>query len=801
MRGKLPSALFVVSLLANAALGADFRGGAQALPPTDPGIPPLRYTVPENVLNEMKRRGMEPPLDRQLKEPLPQPPPQFPLLPEEPPSDFELFVSGKIEIRESQLEHIRKSPSISFFPYHSAVPMGMIEVPVRILKDPVKGEPAKGEPAVLLPEGAESIGFLVGTVDDIADMFRLLGIKSSHSVNTDLRQFGYDLFSAPASTFAPADKVPVGPDYVIGPGDELRVAVWGKVDGQFDLTVDRDGQVAIPKVGVIGLSGLTFREAKEAISREFSKYYTGFEMNVVLGALRSIQVYVVGNARRPGAYTVSSLSTVVNVLFAAGGPSKAGSMRDIQVKRGDKTVTRLDMYDLLQKGEKGNDIRVMPEDVIYIPPIGPVIAIAGSVNVPAIYELKGDTTLRQGIRIAGGPSPLAFRGRARIERIADSSRQMVFESDLASAQGLDVPLQPGDIVTIFPVVRDKRVVRIAGAVQREGDYGASAGMTVKDLVSLSGGLTYYAYRREAELTRFELTPEGPKSRKIAVDLEAALEGDPGKNLALQENDYLFVRAVPEWRPKDKVTVSGEVLYPGVYTIHKGEKVSSLLERAGGFTDRAYLKGAVFTRERVRELSQRQIEEMADRLERELASSTVEQATALLSGEEAKIKQLEFQQKQAFLKTVRQAKAKGRIVISLQSPEKLRNTRDDFELEAGDTLTVPLNPGTVQVAGAVFNQTAFLYQGPRGIKGYVDSAGGYTENADSKRLYVLKVDGSAVRPQGGMFLFGADEVALDPGDTIVVPEKLDRIAWIREVKDITQILFQIATAAGVIVALF
>jgi protein involved in polysaccharide export with SLBB domain len=359
-------------------------------------------------------------------------------LPEERPSDFEIFVSGKIEITESQLEHIRKSPSISFSSYHAPVPMGMIEVPVRILTGPGRGEagtgsrePGKAQPGTF-PDGSTAIGFLVGTVDDIADMFRLLGIKSPVSVNTDLQQFGYDLFRAPASTFAPTDKVPVGPDYVIGPGDELRVTVWGKVDGRFDLVVDRDGQVAIPKVGVIGLSGMTFLQAKEAISREFSKYYTGFEMNVVLGALRSIQVYVVGNARRPGAYTVSSLSTVVNALFAAGGPSKTGSMRDIQVKRGDKVAARLDLYDLLQRGEKGNDIRLMPEDVIYIPPVGPVIAIAGSVNIPAIYELKGDTTLRQGIRMAGGLNPLAFRGRARIERISDFSRQVVFESELAS---------------------------------------------------------------------------------------------------------------------------------------------------------------------------------------------------------------------------------------------------------------------------------------------------------------------------------------------------------------------------------
>src|SRR3989304_2696360 len=202
--------------------------------------------------------------------------------------------------------------------------------------------------------------------------------------------------------------------------------------------------------------------------------------------LRTIRVYIVGNAERPGAYTVSSLSTIVNALFEAGGPSKTGTMRDIQVKRNGKTFVHFDLYDFLLKGEKKKDLRLLPEDVIFIPPIGPIAAIAGSAKNPAIYELKGEKTISQLIEMAGGLSDIAFRGRVQIERIIDNTRQVVFESDLAQANVMEV--QAGDIVKIFHIVQDKRVLRISGAVQREGEYGFSSGMTVKDLVSMAGGV-------------------------------------------------------------------------------------------------------------------------------------------------------------------------------------------------------------------------------------------------------------------------------------------------------------------------
>lgn len=650
-------------------------------------------------------------------------------------------------------------------------------------------------------------------VEESSEFEQYVSGKVLSTISTNISQFGYDLFRKPPSTFAPVENVPVGPDYVIGPGDGIRIAVWGKIEGQWNIVVDRDGNVSLPKVGILGVTGLTFKELKEVLYRELSKYYTGFEMNVSMGALRTIMVYVVGNAKRPGAYTVSSLSTLINALFEAGGPSKTGTMRDIQVKRNGKTIVNFDMYDFLLKGDKTKDVRLIPEDVIFIPPVGPLVGIAGNIKNPAIYELKGETKLIDLIYMAGGLTGVAFKGRVQVQRIKDHQFKTLFEGDLINIEKnveKNFALSDGDLVKIYSVVEIKTTISISGAVANPGEYGIVPGVTkVKDVISLAGGLLYYA-SNQAELTRVRVTQSGPQTERLVVELPKAMKDAPHHNLPLEINDYLFVRTVPEWRLYQTVTITGEVKFPGTYTIKKGEKLSSLIERSGGYTDKAYLRGVVFTRERVRELQQRQIDEMVDRLERELLSvGTAEVATAI-SPEDAKIKEFEIRQKREFVAKLRIVKAKGRIAIKIVQPELLKKTPYDIELEEGDSLFIPSNPQSVQVIGSVYNQTAFVYDKDKGVSSYIDLAGGYTENADEKRIYILKADGTAVRP-GGSFLgiswskdsnrweFGSHDI--EPGDTIVVPEKLERIAWMREVKDITQILYQIAVTAGVLIVVF
>lgn len=729
-------------------------------------------------------------------------------------SEFEQYISGKpIEITEKELEILKKFERITFQYTARNLPMDKIAVAVKVIQRLEReGAEEAGEKKIEVASIPTVIdaGYLVGSYDAITSGLKILGIKTPFTVMVNIRQFGYDLFRLPPSTFAPVDKVPVGPDYVIGPGDEIKITIWGRIEGQWSVVVDRDGNITIPKIGILGVTGLTFKELKDLLYKEFLKYYTGFEMNVSMGALRTIRVYVVGNAERPGAYTVSSLSTLINALFEVGGPSKSGSMRNIQLKRNGKTLVHFDMYDFLLKGDKRNDVRLMPEDVIFIPPIGPLVSIAGSVNNPAIYEHKDEKTISELIEMAGGLNTIAFKGRVQVERIIDNSHQVVFESNLDEIRDKGIKLQSGDVVKVFQVYHDKRVVRISGAVQSEGEYGFNMGMTVRDLISMAGGPKYYAYTKEAELTRVHITDKGPVTEKIKINLERALAGEPESNILLKEDDYLFIRTIPEWELYNIVAIIGEVKFPGVYTIKKGEKLSSLIERAGGYTDRAYLRGAVFTRERVRGFQQRQLGEMVDRVEKELLVTGATELATALTPEEARIKEIEVRQRREFVKKLKQVRATGRIAIRLDSPELLKKSSYDLELEEEDSLFIPSNPQTVQVIGSVYNQTAFVYDKGKDYSDYIDLAGGYTDYADKKRVYILKADGTAKKPGFGFIslLWNKDTKRwefsrkdLEPGDTIVVPEKLERIAWLREIKDITQILFQAAMTAGVIIKVF
>lgn len=613
----------------------------------------------------------------------------------------------------------------------------------------------------------------------------------------NLMQFGYKFFEEPAS-FQIDQKVPVPGDYLLGPGDEIKISIWGKIEGNWTVTVDRDGNITLPKIGVIGVSNLTFLELKDVLNKELSKYYTGFQMNVSMGSLKSIRIYILGNAYKPGSYQISSLSTLVSAIFDTGGPSKSGTMRNIKLIRNGKVIRELDLYKFLLKGDKTDDLRLMPDDVIFYPPVGNLIAVSGSVKVPAIYELKEEKKLKEIIELAGGLSDITYKGRVQVKRVIDGQRQIVFEDSIDNA--LNNQIYPGDIVELFTIHLDKRVVRVSGAVHRPGDYGYSDKMTIKSLLDLAGGLTYYAYKENAEITRVTPTNTGPKTEKIYINLEKALAGDPLHNIELEQDDYLFVRAVPEWDLYKQVTIKGEVKFPGVYTIKKGDRLSSLIERAGGFTDKAYLEGAVFIRQRVKELQQKSINEMVERLERELLSTGTAEVAVALSPEDAKIKEAEIRQKRDFVNRLRNVTALGRISVKLDVPERLKNTHYDIELEDNDIIEIPPNPKTIFVVGSVYNQTAFIYNEKEGVDYYLKLAGGTTENANESAMYILKADGTAERIKKGLFGF-SNVSKLMPGDTIVVPEKLDRIAWLKNIKDITQILYQIAVTAGVLIVAF
>lgn len=305
--------------------------------------------------------------------------------------------------------------------------------------------------------------------------------------------FGASIFSnALPSTFSPVSDIPVTPDYVIGPGDQLRLQIWGQVNLRGTFVVDRTGAVALPGAGTIHVAGVRFDHLTDFLRSQLARVYRNFDLNVNMGQLRSIQVFVVGEANMPGSYTLGSLSTLLNALFYAGGPKPQGSLRDIQLKRGGQTIDHFDLYDVLLHGNKSNDIQLAPGDVIFIPPVGKQVAVVGSVKNPAIYELRDETSIEQVLQLAGGRTTIAVNSKARVERIYDHAVRSVMEVNLSEPSTFQV--QDGDIVTINAIVdRFKDAVTLRGNVANPGRYAWHPGMRVSDLIPNKDALITRSY--------------------------------------------------------------------------------------------------------------------------------------------------------------------------------------------------------------------------------------------------------------------------------------------------------------------
>ncbi|HEY6873533.1 MAG TPA: SLBB domain-containing protein [Geobacteraceae bacterium] len=727
--------------------------------------------------------------------------------------------------------------------------------------------------------------------------------------NRQLKQFGYDFFKNSLATGVPTENLPVGGDYVIGPGDSLHIDMWGSVTSSYDLQVDRNGEIAVPKVGVLKVWGLSYAQAKEAINRAISHYYRGYELNVTLGKLRTIQVFVVGEVETPGTYTIGSLGTVINALTQAGGPSKNGSLRAVRVLKGGKTVQDIDLYDMFLSGDRSKDVRLENGDTVFVSVIGPVAAVAGEVKRPAIYELKGTTNLAQLLAMAGGVTAAGDTGRIQLERFEGNSSRVVLDyeakqSDNERLEKADV--RDRDMVKVFPVFKalrevvtlqgnvvkpgeyqfrkgmrladlvrgydallpdsyldsvqitrialpdyhrevlsanlakalagdagenieiraqdtvtvnaraameEKRLVSVNGEVLNPGMYDYYDNMRVRDLINLAGSLKRNAFLDNAELTRIEIKGGAARSVRLTVDLGKALAGDPAQNIVLQPNDSLIVRGIPDWlEATDRfVTLKGEVVFPGIYSIGKGEKLSSVIARAGGFTDKAYLKGAKFTRKTVMEDQQKRMDEVIARSEQEIMRKQGELASLAASKEELEATKASLEGLMRSLEKLKTAKAEGRVVIYLASPDEFRNSPYDITMMGGDVLVVPQTPNVVNVLGQVYNPTTLVFMPGETASYYLKKAGGPTRDAEEGDMYILKADGSVVSRQQSSSGIHWDEDAkrwtfggfmsasLDPGDTLVVPQTLERIAWMREIKDVTTILSQIALTAGVVVA--
>src|SRR3954471_5704497 len=452
------------------------------------------------------------------------------------------------------------------------------------------------------------------------------------STGQRLPLYGYNLFQGAPSTFAPVENIPVTPDYIVGPGDELLIRAWGQIDVDYRAVVDRNGMINIPRVGSIPVAGVPYKDITAHIRSAVARNFRNFELIVTMGHLRSIQVFVVGNARRPGAYTVSALSTLVNAVFSVGGPSGRGSMRSIQLKRGNSVVTNFDVYDLLLSGDKSKDVQLLPGDVIYFPPIGALAAVSGSVNTPAIFELKNSTDVSKLIDYAGGLTTTAQTGRASIERIDNRKTRSVDQFAL-DYDGLKRPVKEGDLLSVFSISpRFENAVTLRGNVAAPLRYPYEKGMRVRDLIPSKEALITPDYYRRANLAA-RLDPNaGQLSSSVRnlideinwdyavierlnnVDLttalipfnlgKAVLDDDPTQNMPLEPGDIVTVFSKNDVRaPANKkapvVTLQGELSYAGVYQAKPGETLRQLIARIGGVTAQAYLFGAEFNRESTR----------------------------------------------------------------------------------------------------------------------------------------------------------------------------------------------------------
>lgn len=721
-----------------------------------------------------------------------------------------------------------------------------------------------------------------------------------------IKQFGYSFFRTDSAGFAPVTDIPVGPDYIVGVGDKIILTLWGSIEGKYELEVNRNGEISLPKVGTVIVAGINFVQLKQVIHALLAKVFKDFDLDVNIGKLRHIKVYLVGEVRNPGDYNLTSLATVINALSAAGGPTKNGSLRKIQIKRNGKLIETIDLYDFFLKGDKSRDIRLQSGDTVFVPTIGPVAGIAGNVKRPAIYEIRDEKTLKDIINLADGINAGGYLQRIQISRVMAHEKKIVSDFNLDPAttgKSTDeltgsILIQDMDMVKVFPIdatlrgsvrlvgfvlrpgnyalkpgmrlkdILDKdnllheyyqeigeitrrsppdyqpekiifnpsravagdsqynlelkefdvvRIfshwemeempkVRISGEVQKPDEYRLFKNMTVRDLLILAGNPKLTAYMKNADITRIKKTGESVTSFSININLEEALKDNPQHNIPLEQFDELIVRRIPNWSEETEryVTLTGEFRFPGKYPIFKGERISSVIERAGGFTDKAYLRAAKFTRVSIRELQQKRMDEMIVKTEQEIFKKQSQVASVASSKEELDATKAALEGLQRSVELLKTVKAEGRLVIHMSKLDKFKGSPYDVELLGGDVLEVPTKPNSINVLGQVYNPTSLIPTSDEDVEFYLAKAGGPTRDAEEDDIYIVRVDGTVQSRQQasffrGLFSSGFMSTVLGPGDTIVVPQRFEKIAWMREIKDITSILANVALAAGVMVA--
>jgi protein involved in polysaccharide export with SLBB domain len=778
--------------------------------------------------------------------------------------------------------------------------------------------------------------------------------------------------------------LPVGPDYVLGPGDGLNIQLSGGVSQRLLRTVDREGRIALPEVGAVLVTGRSMGQVQHDVQSALRTQFRDIQADVSLSRLRTVRIYVVGDVQRPGGYDISALSTPLNALYAAGGPTQNGSLRVVKHLRGKELVQQVDLYDLLLNGTRGEIKPLQPGDTILVPPIGPQVKVQGMVRRPAVYELNGEEELAQVLQLAGGVLATGTLRHIEVERVqAHASRSMlsldipetndeqkvtsaleqfkiqdgdairispilpysektvyldghvfhpgkypyrqgmkvtdliksyaellpepytkhaeiirlsqpdfrpmVIPFDLAeslSKPGQDFTLQPFDTVRVFgrfdfedpPTVtvngevrepgmhrtngatrlsdaiylaggvtsdatlneaqiirstndgkvkvmsanlalalkgdvvedillqpKDRVIVHrnmmkldppsvtIEGEVARPGKYPLGADMSAAGLVRMAGGFKRGAFKETADLSRY-MIEDGKRvlGEHQDVPIGRALAGEPDTDVRLRDGDVLTIGQIGGWKEIGaSIRVNGEVSHPGVYGIQEGERLSSVLKRAGGFRGDAYPYGAVLIRVQVRELAEKNREQLIQRIE---AGSDLKASPEVAAQLPAAL-----QQQQQVLLALKSQPANGRMVIHISNDiSRWEGTVNDVVVRNGDELMVPKQPYFVMVNGQVYNGSAVTYQPGKNAEWYLRQAGGPTQLADMKNMFVVRADGSIYgRNSGGMWGASVKGEKLRPGDTVVIPEKFfTASSTFKTVLQTAQVLSQIAFTAAI-----
>lgn len=708
----------------------------------------------------------------------------------------------------------------------------------------------------------------IGNVNSPTQELNQIEIQEASSKDEEINQFqqfinetagkkleiyGQSLFKK--SRYSPITQMPAPVNYVIGPGDEIDVKVWGSIEFNTRQLVDRDGRITLPQIGSFGIAGIRVDKLDETLKRQIGRIYKGFEVSGTLSRIRSIQIYVVGNAKKPGAYTVSGMSTLISALFDASGPSQNGSMRKIRLIRDGKEISQIDLYEFIKNGESVGNVKLMSGDVIQIPAVGKRVAILGAIDGQAIYELREkDDSLGGLIRLIGEENTLISEKKIIIERIikGDTSSNRSVDEVTFNNEGMKFNLKDGDIITLLKINSQySNAVTLKGNVAYPLRYKFTEGMKISDLIPDTEALIrqdYYSKRNLNVMNAIETDKDVLKSGTLEnlkdlktenleknrkeykdslnqinweyaaierIDKEsvklniipfnlgrAVRDKDPKHDLNLMAGDVVVVYSdkdiqIPQSKRNIFIKISGEINAPGIYQVTQGERLIDLINRSGGLTKDAYAYGTNFTRESIKKLQQENLIKAINRLESDINSQATASIQNTINQEMVAVAQQQLASQKMFLNKLKGIQATGRISLEM-NPEEPRYP--DVVLEDGDDITIPSKPSFVGIFGSVYTESTFIFKQNTTVKDYLSKAG-LARESDVNAVIVIRADGSidSENKSSSFFSKRVMDMKLYPGDTIFVPEAFDRrtpyTQFMQGAKDWTTILYQFGIGAA------